>query len=78
MDSVNQSFFVIDRFENSYQAEIIKSLLADYEIKAEVVNAETNILHPLMISGSFDVRLIANIEDKERIEEILTSHYNEK
>lgn len=68
-------FYFVATYDSSYEAQLVKSLLESHGIASEVINEESNIINPYGLRSMFPVRLIANLEDKEKITNILTSEF---
>ncbi|MEG1635728.1 MAG: hypothetical protein RR277_08825 [Rikenellaceae bacterium] len=72
----NQEFYVVGIYHTSYQANVVQTLLASNGVESEVINAEINVLYPFTSNDSFCVKVIANMSDKDKIEQILTSSFD--
>lgn len=72
----NQEFYVVGCYRTSYEANVVQTLLAANGVESQVINEEVSVLYPIANGGDFYVRVIANMVDKDKIEEVLKSGFD--
>lgn len=77
MKDLGNGLVVVAYYTTSHEAEIVQALLSSFKIYTELINKTASEILPISTSEEFQVKLLANQSDVERINEILNAKFKE-